>query len=99
MHVPMIFKKVLPEDFPGGPVVKNSPSNAVDMDSIPGWGTRSHVPHGVPECKNKNFVNTLLLKNTKHYRSLQQVIFFLYQWHQRSLLPDHHNTYNKNEKV
>ena len=43
MHVPMGFKKVLPGDFPGGPVVKNSPSNAGDMDSIPGWGTRSHV--------------------------------------------------------
>ena len=27
-------------DFPGGPVVKNSPSNAGDMGSIPGQGTK-----------------------------------------------------------
>ena len=29
-------------DFPGGPVVKNSPANAGDMCSIPGQG-RSHM--------------------------------------------------------
>ena len=27
-------------DFPGGPVVKNPPSNAGDMGSIPGWGIK-----------------------------------------------------------
>ena len=32
-------------DFPGGPVVKNPPSNAADAGSIPGWGTR--IPHAV----------------------------------------------------
>ena len=30
-------------DFPGGPVVKNPPSNAGDSGLIPGWGTR--IPH------------------------------------------------------
>ena len=30
-------------DFPGGPVVKNLPSNAGDAGSIPGWGTK--IPH------------------------------------------------------
>ena len=30
-------------DFPGGPVVKNPPSNAGDAGSIPGWGTE--IPH------------------------------------------------------
>ena len=30
-------------DFPGGPVVKNLPSNAGDTGSIPGWGTK--IPH------------------------------------------------------
>ena len=30
-------------DFPGGPVVKNSPSNAGDTGSIPGQGTK--IPH------------------------------------------------------
>ena len=29
-------------DFPGGPVVKNSPANAGDMGSTPGPG-RSHI--------------------------------------------------------
>ena len=32
-------------DFPGGPVVKNLPSNARDAGSIPGWGTK--IPHTV----------------------------------------------------
>ena len=32
-------------DFPGGPVVKNSPAKAGDMGSIPGPG-RSHMPRG-----------------------------------------------------
>ena len=27
-------------DLPGGPVVKNLPSNAGDEGSIPGWGTK-----------------------------------------------------------
>ena len=30
-------------DFPGGPVVKNSPFNARDVVSIPGQGTK--IPH------------------------------------------------------
>ena len=32
-------------DFPGGPVVKNPPSNAGDAGSIPGWGTK--IPHAL----------------------------------------------------
>ena len=35
--------RVLPEDFPGGPVVKNLPVNAGDMSSVPGLG-RFHMP-------------------------------------------------------
>ena len=30
-------------DFPGGPVVKTSPSNAEAVDLIPGWGSK--IPH------------------------------------------------------
>ena len=30
-------------DFPGGPVVKNPPSNAGDVGLIPGGGTK--IPH------------------------------------------------------
>ena len=33
------------QDFPGGPVAKNLPANAGDMDSIPGLG-RFHIPRG-----------------------------------------------------
>ena len=37
-------KKKIPWDFPGGPVVKNLPSNAGNMGSIPGQGTKiSHA--------------------------------------------------------
>ena len=32
-------------DFPGGPVVKNLPSNAGDVSSIPSWGDKS--PHAM----------------------------------------------------
>ena len=31
-------------DFPGGPVVKTLPSNAGGLGSIPGWGSKSHMP-------------------------------------------------------
>ena len=39
IQYPMIW------DFPGGPVVKNLPSKAGDMGSIPGRGTK--IPHAV----------------------------------------------------
>ena len=39
------FKKAFCWDFPGGPVVKNLPSNAEDVGSIPGRGTK--IPHAV----------------------------------------------------
>ena len=32
-------------DFPGGPVVKNSPTNAGDLGSVPGWGTKEPTSH------------------------------------------------------
>ena len=43
---------MLHRDFPHGPVVKNLPSNAEDLGSIPGvgtkiphaWGNGAHVP-------------------------------------------------------
>ena len=37
------IEKTHTRDFPGGPVVKNPPSNAGDVDSIPGRGTK--IPH------------------------------------------------------
>ena len=38
-------------DFPGGPVVKTSPSNAVGVGSIPGQGAK--IPHALgPKKQN-----------------------------------------------
>ena len=36
-----LFFKMGLWDFPGGPVVKTSPSNAGAMDSVPGLGAKS----------------------------------------------------------
>ena len=40
----MLFKEEA-RDFPGGPVVKNLPSNAGDAGLIPGQGTK--IPHAM----------------------------------------------------
>ena len=40
----MLAEKGKGNDFLGGPVVKNPPANAGDTGSIPGQGTRSHMP-------------------------------------------------------
>ena len=40
---PPNHQEICPGDFPGGPVVKNPPSNAGDTGSIPGQGTK--IPH------------------------------------------------------
>ena len=37
--------KMRGEGFPGGPVIKNLPSNAGDVGLIPGRGTK--IPHAV----------------------------------------------------
>ena len=37
------YTKINSRDFPGGPVVKNPPSNAGDVGLIPGQGTK--IPH------------------------------------------------------
>ena len=43
--------KKLTRDFPCGPVVKNLPTNAGDMGSIPGWGTKiSHAMGQLSPC-------------------------------------------------
>ena len=36
-------------DFPGGPVVKTPLDNTEDTGSIPGLGTKIHMPSGVTE--------------------------------------------------
>ena len=40
-----VMYEVEARNFPGGPVVKNPPSNAGDKGSIPGWGTK--IPHAI----------------------------------------------------
>ena len=55
------FKKI-DINFPGGPVVKNSPANAADMGSIPGPG-KFHMPQGnwacvlQPKLKTAKYIN------------------------------------------
>ena len=56
--------KVLHKDFPGGPVVGTSPSNAGGVGSIPGLG--AHLPHGQKnETSDKNSIVTSLIKTFK----------------------------------
>ena len=43
-------------DFPGGPVVKNLPSNAGDTGSIPGQGTK--VPHAMRQLESLHAATT-----------------------------------------
>ena len=38
--MPWTWVKLCPRDFPGGPVVKNPPSNAGDVPSVPGQGAK-----------------------------------------------------------
>ena len=60
-------------DFPGGPVVETSPSNAGGEGSTPGWGTR--VPHVLQpkgqDIKQKQYCNKFnkdLKKNCPHQK-------------------------------
>ena len=43
--VKFTLKKSKHWNFPGGPVVKNQPSNAGDEGSVPGRGTK--IPHAM----------------------------------------------------
>ena len=49
-----IVKKAKFRDFPGGPVVKTSPSNAGGVGSIPGQGAK--IPHA-SGLKSENIQN------------------------------------------
>ena len=48
------IKKLREENFPGGPVVKNPPSNAGDVGSIPSQGMGSHMHATTNEPKKCN---------------------------------------------
>ena len=45
-------------DFPGGPVVKTSPSNAGGVGSIPDWGAK--IPHASGPKKPKHKTEAIL---------------------------------------
>ena len=49
-------------DIPGGPIVKNLPSNSKDMGSIPGQGTK--IPHTADLMWPTQLINSLK-KETK----------------------------------
>ena len=48
-------------DFPGCPVVKNPPSNAGDMGSIPGGGTK--IPHATGQLSPRTTTTELACLN------------------------------------
>ena len=48
-------------DFPGGPVVKNPPSNAGGAGSIPGQGTK--IPHSVGQLNPRAKTTELAFLN------------------------------------
>ena len=84
--------------FPGGPVVKTLCFQRTGHGFNPWSGElTSCMPRSAAEAKQNK---TLLLKNVNHHLSLQRVIiFFQYQKKVTSLITDHHNKYNYNEKV
>ena len=50
-------------DFPGGPVIKNPPSNAGDAGSIPGRGTK--IPHAAGQLSLRTTTTELVCLNEK----------------------------------
>ena len=48
IHIILLGQITFPENFPGGPLVKNLPYNARDTSSTPGQGTKilhASAPH------------------------------------------------------
>ena len=54
---------VQPQDFPGGPAVKNPPSNAGDAGSIPGRGTK--IPHATGQLSPRATTTELTRLNER----------------------------------
>ena len=59
-------RKKDPEDFPGGPVVKNPPANAGDPGSIPGLGRFHKLQATKPKCPKVPLCNKGSHHNEKH---------------------------------
>ena len=52
IHIILLGQITFPENFPGGPLVKNPASNARDTSSTPGQGTK--IPHAsAPHWKSR----------------------------------------------
>ena len=58
------FPKMSKRDFPGGPVVKTSPSNAGGVGSIPVQGTT--IPHALWQNKQTNKKKTQNIKQKQY---------------------------------
>ena len=56
-------------DFPGGPVVKNLPSNAGDMGSIPGGGT--NIPHAKGQLNPWAETKTWFSQINKYWKKIK----------------------------
>ena len=70
MIIILTFKmgKKKKNDFPGGPLVKNPPSNTGDTDLIPGQGTK--IPHARGSTKptyHNSRACTMQLEKLIHY--------------------------------
>ena len=82
--------KEKPQDFPGGPVVKTSPSNAGGMDLIPGQVAKS--PHALWPKKPKHKTGTTL-KQIYRLKTLKMVHikknYLLKKKRRRKPLPPH----------
>ena len=59
----------MPRDFPGGPVVKNQPSNSGDLGWIPGWGTT--IPHAVGQLSLCATTTELMCRKLQSPRALE----------------------------
>ena len=57
------YFKANPRDFPGGPVVKNPPSNAGDAGLIPGRGTK--IPHAAGQLSPRATTTELVRLNER----------------------------------
>ena len=70
----MLGKDLQGRDFPDGPVVKTSPSNARGAASIPGWG--AEIPHAswlmAKNPKQKQYCNKFNkdFKNGPHQKKI-----------------------------
>ena len=68
LNIPSSYGTVLSKanlsGFPGGPVVKNSPCNAGDTSSIPGWGTK--VPRAVKQLSLSTATREFMQQKLPH---------------------------------